>query len=347
MIENPIFIVGTERSGSNLLRVILNSHGGIVVPHPPHIVRYFRPLEASYGDLARDEVFARFVRDVIRLVRLHAYPWDVPLDPNRVVSRAYPRDAFGVAAELYEQYRESVGRSRWACKSTFMVDHGLEIVRRFADPRIVLLVRDPRDVAVSSRESIFSTYHPYNTAKLWRHQQARGLELVRRLPSTNIAVVRYEELVTDTSAAVRRLCEFLGEAFEPRMLEYFRTDEARKSASLSASWSNTERPPRPDRVARYRELLRAEEVRWVEVVARAEMRAFGYEPVHSDSELDAVEFSPTLLRRFALEEQALRLRGEVRSLRRDRNVGRRWARDLFVWYLRARRGAREVEHAFA
>ena len=52
MPDDPLFIIGTERSGSNLLRVILDAHSRISVPHPPHIMRYFSPLVARYGDLA-------------------------------------------------------------------------------------------------------------------------------------------------------------------------------------------------------------------------------------------------------------------------------------------------------
>jgi hypothetical protein len=45
VMSAPFFIVGTERSGSNLLRVILDTHPALSVPHPPHILRYFAPLE--------------------------------------------------------------------------------------------------------------------------------------------------------------------------------------------------------------------------------------------------------------------------------------------------------------
>ena len=47
----PLFIIGTERSGSNLLRLILDAHPGITVPHPPHVMNYFAALEGRYGDL--------------------------------------------------------------------------------------------------------------------------------------------------------------------------------------------------------------------------------------------------------------------------------------------------------
>ena len=46
---DPLYIIGTERSGSNLLRVILNAHADIDVPHPPHILKYLHALAPGYG----------------------------------------------------------------------------------------------------------------------------------------------------------------------------------------------------------------------------------------------------------------------------------------------------------
>ena len=87
--ESPLFIIGTERSGSNLLRLILNTHSRIAIPHPPHVVRYFAPLEAAYGDLSRSkEAFTALVDDILAFVRMHIYPWDIPLDRARVLREA-------------------------------------------------------------------------------------------------------------------------------------------------------------------------------------------------------------------------------------------------------------------
>jgi hypothetical protein len=105
MTESPLFIIGTERSGSNLLRLILNTHRRIAIPHPPHVVRYFAPLEAAYGDVSRsEEAFAALVDDILAFVRMHIYSWDMPLDCARVLREAEPRDSFGVTTALFDQY---------------------------------------------------------------------------------------------------------------------------------------------------------------------------------------------------------------------------------------------------
>ena len=63
-----IFMVGEQRSGSNLLRLILNESKDIAGPHPPHILQRFVPLLPIYGELNKPETFNRLVDDVCRLV---------------------------------------------------------------------------------------------------------------------------------------------------------------------------------------------------------------------------------------------------------------------------------------
>lgn len=55
----PIQMIGTQRSGSNLLRLLLNQYTEIVAPHPPHILQRFYPLLPAYGDLLVAENMAK------------------------------------------------------------------------------------------------------------------------------------------------------------------------------------------------------------------------------------------------------------------------------------------------
>jgi len=336
MPSDPIFILGTERSGSNLLRLLLNSHTRIAVPHPPHVVRYFAPLEPLYGDLTNDTNFRRLVDDILRLLDVHIYQWDVPIDADAVARTASPRNAFGVYAALQDQYRSHAGKARWGCKSTFMIDHVAEILERFPDARLIFLVRDPRDVAVSSRKSVFSTFHPYFTAQLWRDQQNAGIPWLDRLPASSIHLLHYERLVAEPEASVRAVCAFLGEDFEPAMLRFFETDEARKSASLAESWGNTSRPVSRASVEQWKAGLTERERVLVEWITRAPMERLGYRPLATAAELDAMQVGAVEHARYAAEERLQSFRIEWRSFRKDKNVGTRWARACTMAWLRTR-----------
>lgn len=331
--SSPVFMIGTERSGSNLLRVMLNAHPDLAVPHPPHVMRYFGPMEHRYGDLEQRENRRRLAGDVLRLVRAHIYPWTVPLDEDALVRDARPRDLFGIYLALYQQYAAAVGKRRWCCKSTFMIDHVSRILTHCPDARLIWLVRDPRDVALSSRRSVFNPCHPYHTAMLWTRQQEQGLRFETNLAPECLLRVHYEQLVTAPRQTLETICRFIGVAYHPGMLQFFDTDEARKSANLSADWANTGSPILGGNVRKYRGQMSARDVEIVERVAGETMRGLGYEAA-AGRHGKPVNRTRQLV--FALEGGVLRLGVESRSLWRDRNAWRRWHRAVTLMSIELR-----------
>jgi hypothetical protein len=321
----PVFIIGTERSGSNMLRLMLDAHSRVFMPHPPHVMHYFAHLEPHYGDLAREVPFRRLVRDVLRLVHRHIHPWEHVPSEEEVIASSPSRDLLGVKVGLYEAARRRSGKARWGSKSTFVVHHGERVLQVFPRARMLWLVRDPRDVAVSSRRSVFSPFHPLHVAELWAEQQALAGALEQRHPGA-VLRVHYEELVREPDAQIVRILAFLGEEMEPAVSRFYERAAAKHQAALSESWANTARPARPDSVGAWRHALLPREVAVVEAVAGPAMAELGYRP--------------SLPRRTevgALERWAFRLSGwrdqlkvEARSLLHDQNVWRRWGRALLL-----------------
>ena len=89
------FMIGTQRSGSNLFRVMLNQLPEVASPHPPHILTRLMPLVPSYGDLSDPQTFALLVDDACRLVELNPVEWDgIHLDRADIVRRAGRRRAW-------------------------------------------------------------------------------------------------------------------------------------------------------------------------------------------------------------------------------------------------------------
>lgn len=334
---NPIFIIGTERSGTNLLRLMLNAHSAIAVPHPPHILKLFGPLEPLYGNLAVDSNFRRLIEDVCRLVELHTYPWEIRPDREQVFRKAQERNLLNIYFQLYDQYLAYTGKRRWACKSTFMIEHVAGILRYHPEARFIYMVRDGRDVAVSAKTSIFNQFHVFYTARRWQREQRLGLDWLAKLPAEQIMLLRYEELIVDPETTVRRLCGFLGEAFEEQMLEYHRSREAQKSGSLSVSWENTSRPVLRDNANKFRRQLSKQEILQFEAIAHREMLELGY---RTDHPLELLEQQQNLTQeRFAyrLIELRLKLKAEVNHLIRDKNSAARLRKNLYMASLRSLR----------
>ena len=60
----PVFMLGTQRSGSNLLRLMINQLKQVASPHPPHILERMTPLLSYYGDLNIESHFNQLIDDV-------------------------------------------------------------------------------------------------------------------------------------------------------------------------------------------------------------------------------------------------------------------------------------------
>lgn len=335
----PIFIIGTERSGTNLLRLILNAHSGIAVPHPPHIMKLFTPLVPRYGDLGQDARFRKLIEDVCRMVELHPYPWELRLDREKIFRQAKGRDLISVYFAIYDRYREQSGKRRWACKSTFMIEHVAEILQYHPEAKFIYLVRDGRDVAVSARASIFNRYHVYYAARRWKGEQQLGLSWLRVLPQDRILLLKYEDLIADPAEAVRRLCSFLGEPNEDAMLDYHRSPEARKSGSLSLSWENTSRPVISGNAGKFRTCLSEQEIMLFEGIAHEELQQLGYplvNPAERLAEQRATITRPRL--KYLFSELMLSLKAEAAHFLNDRSALARFRKGIYMRYLRAVRG---------
>jgi len=325
---DPLFIIGTERSGSNLLRLVLDAHPHITVPHPPHVMNYFGGLEDRYGDLEQAGPRRALAADIAHLVAIHIHPWDITPHIDRMVADAQPKDLFGLFLALYAQHLESTSARRWGCKSTFMIHHVDRILARFPNAGLLWLVRDPRDVAVSARKSVFSPCAPRLSARLWARQQAQGLALQARI-GDRVHRMHYEDLVSRPEPTIRAACHHLGEDFHPAMLRFSETTSARKIAKMMDSWKNADAGFLKNNTEKWRTRLSPVELAAVEEEAGEQMEALGYARA---TDAGAPIADPFLY----LREARLRAKVEWTSLRSDANHWKRWRRRAFLTRLDAR-----------
>ncbi|MFL6714383.1 MAG: sulfotransferase family protein, partial [Sulfurifustis sp.] len=222
----PIFMIGTQRSGSNMLRLMLNQLGNIAAPHPPHILHRLMSVMPKYGDLQRDENFAMLVDDVCRLVELNPVPWEgVTLDRKKVAADCRERSLVAVFGSVYQAFADARSAETWLCKSMQNTLFLPEIDAYFRDGKYIYLYRDGRDVAVSFRKAVVGEKHFYHIAKEWAETQRLALQHRSRVPADRFINVSYEELTSQTEQTVRRLCAFLGVDYKPSMLEFHTSDE--------------------------------------------------------------------------------------------------------------------------
>ncbi len=297
-------------------------------------MNYFGDLD--YGDIQQYAVQRKFLNDMLRLVRFHIFPWtEFDLDAEAIHQHVAHPSIFGLVSAIYEYTRKQTPKTTWGCKSTFMIEHIPSILKIHPKARFIFLVRDPRDVALSSKSSVFSPCHPLLSASLWNTQQRIGLDAQNAHPEL-FHLMKYEHLLQDNQKCLEELCAFLGITLEPQMFSFFQQKEARTGAALSDSWKNIGKPLKKNNFGKWKSKLSEAEVLDIESQCFSTMEELGYEPSHPKK----LHTAPHRMWRAQTKELFLKTRIEYQSLRKDQNVLSRWRRDLFTQYLHARYGTK-------
>lgn len=332
----PVFMIGTQRSGSNLLRLMLNQLPEVVAPHPPHILQRLVPLLPLYGDLAEEQNFARLVDDVCRLVELNPVPWEgVRLERADVARRCRERSLVAAFGAVYDLCREARGARAWCCKSLANIQYLNEIERYFADEaRYIYLYRDGRDVACSFRKAVVGEKHFYHIAKEWAATQHVALAARERLGPRRFFGLSYEQLISAPDLTMRELCTFLGVHYTDAMLDFHRSEEAHRAAGSSELWGNVVRPVMSDNTNKFLREARAEDIRIFERVAGDVLEALGYRRAHTRKGRRN-DFSAAEVARFNAENE--RLKREVLNRADPQDLKRRDRQAALIEDIKLRR----------
>lgn len=274
----PVFMIGTQRSGSNLLRLMMNQLKDVASPHPPHILERMFPLKDSYGDLESDDNFKILVDDVCRLIELNPVEWSgVSFDRGEIMSRAKERSLMSVYGVVYDLYTEAQGATTWCCKSMANINYIDEIEEYFVQPKYVYLYRDGRDVALSFQKAVVGEKHIYNIAKEWSGTQEKAINLRELIDEKRFYSVSYEQLTQRPEETARSLCAFLNTEYVPAMLDFHKTSEAQNAAKSSDLWGNVISPIIKNNSKKYKKEMSANDISIFESVAGNVLDQLGYE----------------------------------------------------------------------
>lgn len=266
----PVFIVGMPRSGTKLLRELLNRHPRIAIPDAeteflPWLVAFI----AKEGDIADRGRFDRLYR---RLSRQSFFRYRA--EKGRSVSadawyRACHRfDAAGLFETLIRLDVDAPRASNriWGDKSPSYIDDVALLGRMYPQARVIHIVRDVRDYCHSVNHAWGKDMR--RAASRW----ATGVLAARRAGTTlgsRYMEVRFEALLRNPEATLSTTCAFIGVDFQPGMLKLERPVEdlgqARGAQHIVA-----------DNQGKFAQRMDETTLADVEQIAAEAMRAFGY-----------------------------------------------------------------------
>ena len=293
-----VFMIGEQRSGSNLLRLMLEQHHRVTAPHPPHILQRMMPLMHVYGDLNDDAAFLQLIEDVCELIHRNPVPWDaVELDEKEVFKRCRERSLVSVYGAVMDLYAEAEKADHWVCKSMQNVRWTEDLERYFNDPIYIYLYRDPRDVCLSFTKAVVGEKHPYFIAKKWEELQRLCLAAREQVGPERFYSLSYEALVTDSVGELQKLMRFMQLDYRPDQQEFYHSRAAWEAAHASKLWENVEKPVMNSRIGQFRKGLTFDQIHIIESVAGDTMHKLGYEP-EVITMTDPLVFTPELIQQY-------------------------------------------------
>lgn len=273
MSERPVIVLGVSRSGTTLLKEMLDSHSQLAIPTES----YFVPQ--LWDRHSRDFNSEAFLDDLGRLARVKE--WGVTPDDVRARLPEHSRASDAIRA-IYRSYADARGKPRYGDKTPSYMQ-SLDLLQQvFPDGQYVHLVRDGRDAGLSflemRRKPRFNLARPRGLASFasqWKLEVEGARELGRRLGPQRYHELRYEDLVREPEAELRRIASFLGLEFESAMLAYHADIEA----SALQDHPLLAKPPTPD-TRRWQEQLSPADAQVFEAIAGDTLSAFGYGRAH-------------------------------------------------------------------
>ena len=269
-MQDPFFIVGCGRSGTTLLRVMLNLHRDLAIPMESlFLVDYLR----AGHRVSRDQAVA------LLLTEYELKEWKVAIASADLAGVGTIKQAID---RIHEIYTQRSGKRRWGQKTPRFVRYGPLLKENYPQARFIHVVRDARAVASSLIRSPAHRSNAYYAARRWCRDVQAGLALERRYPADTLRM-RFEDLVQDPETCLRTTCAFLHADYDARMQQYHvepgTTDEY--GAYYGQVHAHLAQPPDPGRIDAWREHLASRQVELIEAICGPLQQELGYAVDHS------------------------------------------------------------------
>lgn len=238
-LVNPIFLLGTQRSGTTLLARILSSHSKLYIQNE-------LPMDGLFDTpMSKEIIIDRFKTKISRMHRVEVsrYQHELPIWGLKDPLLTYQLDAL-------EQY--------------------------FPESKYILIVRDGRGVVNSYIENRWGLgTNVFTGAQRWLREVSIQRKFCEQMQQNSITL-RFEDLVADIQTQTRRVCDFLGVEFEEGMLVYHQKESGfgRNRENL-----NTDRAPDQTISEKWKQKLTMRQVSIIESLSGEELSLYGYERI--------------------------------------------------------------------
>jgi len=283
----PVFIIGSPRSGTTLLRLMLTNHRNIVIPPECGFALWFyeKYLSLEFSENVVDV----FVQDVSTARKIETWNLDYAKLREYIITSGVSSYSQAVSA-VYQFYGLSLGKifHRWGDKNNFYLRHIDVLYAMYPSAQFIHIVRDGRDIACSykalRKSKMVSKYAPdlpvdvMEIAREWTENIQQIRVSFEKLPRAQVFEIRYEDLVSQPAQELQKICDFLGEPYDPAMELFYINNQIEHQEPVEfLQWkAKTIEKPTDSEVGKYQRELTGAEIEEFERISRHILKLYNY-----------------------------------------------------------------------
>ena len=222
--KRPIFIVGCERSGTTMLRLILHSHANIAIPPQTKYIKKIYKRRLFWGNLSKHKNRNKIIKWFYNNHNKKTKIIDLGLNPNDIKSEMIKSgNSLGaILSTIFQLYSSQQNKSRWGDKHPYYIKYLDQLFELFPDAQVIHIIRDGRDAVASLKSMLWwknnSIYSMFN----WQEAILNGKKAKLKYSSDQFTEIRYEDIIEEPEKNIKKLCYFLEENFSPNMLDFYK-----------------------------------------------------------------------------------------------------------------------------
>jgi len=273
----PIFVVGAPRSGTTLLQYMLRSHPELSLPTAEsHFFIPFYKRQHEFTALEKKDNLRKLISEIY-LSKKQFFDEDfhgIKFDLDKLTDQLYKQNTTtipGVINGIFSANALAQGKSRWGEKTPYYILHLETILEMFPDAKIVHIIRDGRDCALSMLErrwdlGIFNIYH---AAYTWNKYVLSGKDFGNRHPDCYFEF-RYEDLLDTPEKIVKSLCQTIDLKYDSSLINF-------KQSTFPGRTPLLTQPLQSNNKFKWKTQMTKSDVKIFESMTHNLLSAYGYE----------------------------------------------------------------------
>lgn len=284
-----VFILGNPRSGTSLIRLMLQQHSNIVAPPESGFMQWwFNKYKNWKIDDNSDNEVDKFLDDLFTSKKIETWNLSRNNLKNNILQKK-PKNYGELMAIIYMAYKfYSENLKVIVDKNNYYINHLEDIKQIWPEAKFIHVVRDGRDIACSyldvNKLKTRSPYKPKLSTSIeriayeWIENNRKIFKLSEHYLEKYI-LIKYEDIVFKPKETLSKICKFLDVVFEPEMLTYYKKKSNKYIEPTETIDWKKKVLEKPDwkKVGRHKKELSKEQIELFNKIASNDLIFYGYQ----------------------------------------------------------------------